>query len=226
MVLAAVFQDEIDAPRDLPVERAAEGQRDRVPLGGFARLDRMEPSLLVGWAAGDVPFQTGPVNEVIADTASEGELVRDVLECILEVLGRGQDEIQAPRHPVIKLRIHAVIVGALDVIHAADVADVIEFEAGARRAPLQAGLGVEIHRFRVARVQRQPGGDLAGPVVALLEPARRDALQFAARNGARLRSAHDDQLRRDGNGTGEFPRSFEEHLIEFCLGVVFIGSGQ
>ena len=56
-VLAAVLQYPFDTVGDVPGEAAAKRERGRAFLRRFARLGRLEPSILVGRTGGDVPLQ-------------------------------------------------------------------------------------------------------------------------------------------------------------------------
>ena len=95
-----------------------------------------------------------------------------------------------------------MIVSALDVLDAADVTNVVELQACAWSAPLQAGLGVIIDRLGIAGPQRQSQGKFPRPVVSFFRPARRDALELASRKSQGLLDADRNQVRSNEDRAG------------------------
>src|SRR6266496_6048011 len=93
-VLAAVFQDQLDAAGDVPVKAAAKREGGRAFLRRCSWLAGFKPGLLESRTGGDVPFQIRAVKEVVADAGAEGDPVRQVLKRISVILGEGQNQIE------------------------------------------------------------------------------------------------------------------------------------
>ena len=136
-VLSAVFENQFQALGDVPVEAGPKGERERVFPRRLPRLAGIIPDELIGRTGGDVPLQTRAVNEIIAGADAGGDASRQVLERIFVIFSGGQDQIEPPGKPQIEFTVDALIVGALDLVNAAEIADVIEAETRGRGAALQ-----------------------------------------------------------------------------------------